>query len=492
MTQICVSLTDETTDKVVERMRELSGVADLFEVRGDLVLDLDLLHILREKSDPVLFTLLAASEGGRWDDEAHEQRRRLLLEAVKRGYDYVDVPYRARYTEVIAEKAGRGLVLSYHDVSGAPDDLDALYEEMCDAGADIVKIAINPKSIADVGRLLAFAKRAKAKGGTPLVAIAMGPMGIVSRVLAGRYGAPFTFASASAGSEAAPGQLPAALLRDLYRAREIGDATKVYGVLGANVERSLSPVLHNRAFASAGLDAVYVPLQAEALEPFMRSVPDLELSGFSVTRPYKIEILSFLDEIDETAALCGSVNTVTVLEGRLQGSTSDGVGVLAPLRKRIDLKDKKVVVLGAGGAARAAAVALVKRGASVRVLARDRDKASIVAAAAGCSFGSLLDIDKYPFDVLINATPVGTRPRTDATPIAAASHRPQSVVFDMVYDPLETQFLRDAQAKGAKLIDGLEMLIAQAVVQFEAWTGRDAPVAEMKSAALVLAQGQEE
>jgi shikimate 5-dehydrogenase len=149
-------------------------------------------------------------------------------------------------------------------------------------------------------------------------------------------------------------------------------------------------------------------------------------------------------------------------------------------------------VLGAGGAARAASVALVRRGAQVRVLARDRDKAGIVAAAAGCSFGSIADIDKYPFDVLINATPVGTQPQTDATPIPAASHRASSVVFDMVYDPLETQFLRDAQAKGATLIDGLEMLIAQAVVQFEVWTGHDAPVAEMKSAALFLAQGQQE
>ena len=491
MTQICVSLTDETTAQVIERMQQLAGIADLFEIRGDLVLDLDLLAILRGKTEPLLFTALAASEGGRWDDE-DPRRRRVLLEAVKRGYDYVDVPFRAEYMEVVVEKAGRGLVLSYHDIDGTPHDLDDLYRRMSDVGADIVKIATAPRSVADVGRLLAFAKRAKQKGGTPLVAIAMGPLGTITRVLAGRYGAPFTFASAAAGAEAAPGQIPAALMADLYRARDVSEATKVYGVLGANVERSLSPILHNRAFETAGLDAVYVPLQAEALAPFMEAAPHFELSGFSVTRPYKVDILPFLQEVDEAAALCCSVNTVVVHDGVMQGSTTDGVGILAPLKKRIDVKGKPVVILGAGGAARAAALALVRKGAHVTVLARDPDKAAFVAGAVGCGFGSLDDVAGQAFDVLVNATPVGSSDAPGATPVPSSLHRAGSVVFDMVYDPLETQFLRDAQAAGATIIGGLEMLIAQAVAQFEAWTGRDAPVQEMKSAALFLAQGQQE
>lgn len=491
MTQICVSLTEETTAQVVERMQELSGIADLFEIRGDLLLDLDLLAILRGKTQPLLFTALSVSDGGRWSDE-DPRRRRVLLEAVKRGYDYVDVPYRAEYMEVVIEKAGRGLVLSYHDLEGTPDDLDDLYRRMSDSGADIVKIATKPRSVAEVGRLLAFAKGVKQKGGTPLIPIAMGPLGILTRLLAGRYGAPFTFAAAAAGAEAAPGQISAALMADLYRVRDVSEATKVYGVLGSNVERSLSPVLHNRAFETVGLDAVYVPLQADALQPFMEAVPHFELSGFSVTRPYKVDILPFLDAVDEDAALCGSVNTVVVHDGVLQGSTTDGVGILAPLKKRIDVKGKPVVILGAGGAARAAALALVRRGAHVTVLARDADKAAFVAASVGCGFGAIDDVASQAFEVLINATPVGSTDAPNQVPVPASVHRPGSVVFDMVYDPLETQFLRDAQAAGATVINGLEMLLAQAVVQFEVWTGRDAPVQEMKSAALFLAQGQEE
>jgi 3-dehydroquinate dehydratase/shikimate dehydrogenase len=491
MTQICVSLTEETTARTVERMEQLSGIADLFEIRADLLLDLDLLALLRGKTQPLLFTALAVADGGRWSDD-DPRRRRVLLEAVKRGYDYVDVPFRAEYMEVVVEKAGRGLVLSYHDLDGTPDDLEDLYRRMSDVGADIVKIATLPRSVSEVGRLLALAKDVQHKGGTPLIAIAMGPLGVATRLLAGRYGAPFTFASAAAGAEAAPGQVAAALMADLYRVRDVSEATKVYGVLGVNVEKSLSPVLHNRGFESAGLDAVYVPLQAEALQPFMEAVPHFGLSGFSVTRPYKVDILPYLHAVDEDAALCGSVNTVIVQDGQLHGSTSDGLGILAPLRKRIDVKGKPIVILGAGGAARAAALALVRKGAHVTVLARDSDKAAQVAAAVGCGFGTLDDAAGQAFDVLINATPVGSADAPNATPVPASVHRADSIVFDMVYDPLETQFLRDAQAAGATVINGLEMLIAQAVVQFESWTGRDAPVSEMKSAALFLAQCQEE
>jgi 3-dehydroquinate dehydratase/shikimate dehydrogenase len=491
MTQICVSLTEETTTGVVARMAELAGIADMFEIRGDLILDLDLLTILRARTDPLLFTLLPVSEGGRWDD-ADPQRRLKLLEAVKRGYDYVDVPYRSGFEEVMAEKAGRGLVVSYHDLEGMPDDLDSLYAGMRETGADIVKIAIKPRSVADVGHLLAFARRKSEAGGPPLIPIALGPLGMITRIVAGRYGAPFTFASAAAGAEAAPGQLPAALMADLYRVRDVTPKTRVYGVLGADVERSLSPVLHNRAFEAAHVDAVYVALEAEALEPFIQALPALELSGFSVTRPYKVAMLQYLQEVDEAAALCESVNTVVVHDGMLQGSTTDGNGVLVPIKRRVDVKGKRVVILGAGGAARAAALALLRKGASVTVLGRDAAKAAVVAATVGCRSGALADVRSHAWDILINATPVGSSGAPDEAPIAADAHRKGTVVLDMVYDPLETRFLREAQAAGCTIIDGLEMLIAQAIVQFETWTGLEAPAAVMKSAALFLAQEKAE
>jgi 3-dehydroquinate dehydratase / shikimate dehydrogenase len=485
--QICVSLTEPTTKFVIDRMAALAGRADMFEVRGDLVTDLDLLEILRARTRPLVFACRPLAEGGRWDD-GESRRRMVLLEAVKRGFDYVDVEYRSDFMDVAMEKSGRGLIVSYHDLEGTPEDLDGLYGRMCGRGADVVKIAVTPRSVADVGRLLELAARVGSEGGKPLIAIALGPLGVVTRLVGGRYGAPFLYASAAAGAESASGQLPVAEMADLYRVREVGAATRVYGVLGGTVRRSLSPLLHNPAFAARRIDAVYVPLQAEAIEPFIRALPGLDLSGFSVTRPYKVEILPHLHEVEEQAAMCGSVNTVTVHQGTLRGSTTDGIGVVAPLKKRGELKGRTAVIVGAGGAARAAAFALRRKGARVTLAARNPDQAAEAAAAAGCAHVALADLPSQAWDVLINATPVGSAAAPTETPVPRNLHRRGTVVLDMVYDPLETRLLSEARAAGCITIDGLEMLLAQAVAQFETWTGLEAPIEAMTAAAMRIAQ----
>jgi shikimate dehydrogenase len=277
-------------------------------------------------------------------------------------------------------------------------------------------------------------------------------------------------------------------MADLFRARQITASTKVYGILGTDVTWSLSPVIHNRAFAECGLDAVYVPLQAEALEPFLGALPALRLSGFSVTRPYKVDIVPRLDSVDWTATLAGSVNTVRVRDGRLEGSSTDGLGILVPLRKKIAIKDREIVILGAGGAARAAALALLHEGARVTVLARNPKQAAAVAKDTGCAAGELERLADHAWDVLINATPLGSASMPAESPVPAALLRPGAVVFDMVYEPLETRLLREADKAGCETIDGLQMLLAQAAGQFEAWTGLDAPEEAMKSAALVAIQ----
>jgi 3-dehydroquinate dehydratase/shikimate dehydrogenase len=487
MTRICVTLAETTTEAVVDRMVDLGRLADLFEVRADMIADLDMLTLLRARTKPLIFTCRSALEGGHWKD-SETARRMTLLEAVKRGFDYIDVEYSSDFLDVVVEKSGRGLIVSFHDLEGMPEDLDALHQKMSGRGADIVKIAVTPRSVADVGRLLAFSRRAAEAGGKPLVAIAMGPLGVITRIVGGRSGAPFTYASTAMGMEAAPGQIPARQMGETYRVRSISRATKVYGILGSDVGRSLSPAIHNPGFVARGIDAVYVPLQAEAVEPFVAALPDLGLAGFSVTRPYKTGILKHCQEVEEAAALCGSVNTVTVHEGTLRGSTTDGLGVTAPLRKLIELKGKNVVILGAGGAARAAAMALRTKGARVTVFARTEAKAATMAGSVGCAYAPMSDLGQRSWDVLINATPVGSSASASETPLAASLHRKGTIVFDMVYDPLETRLLREAKAAGCTTISGIEMLLAQAIAQFETWTGMEAPVDVMRSALLQQAQ----
>jgi shikimate 5-dehydrogenase len=233
----------------------------------------------------------------------------------------------------------------------------------------------------------------------------------------------------------------------LYRVRSFSPSTRVYGVLGTDVMRSLSPEIHNRAFAACGLDAIYVPLQAEALTAFLEALPALGLSGFSVTRPYKWHIVPYLDEVDDVARAAGSVNTVSVVGSRLVGTSTDGEGVTLPL------------------------------------YARDLDKALVVAGELGVGAAALDTIADQPWDILLNATPVGSGAMPGQSLLPPEAHRAGTIVFDMVYEPLETPLLRDAREAGALVIDGLQMLVAQAVGQFQIWTGGEAPVDVMEAAA---------
>jgi 3-dehydroquinate dehydratase/shikimate dehydrogenase len=486
VTAICVSLTETTTGATLARMEALAPVADLFEVRADFVPDLDLAALLQARVKPLLFTCRPESEGGRWPDADPEGRRRLLHQAVERGFDLVDVELRSGFDDVIATKAGNGLVISFHDLERLPDDLDGLHARMAATGADIVKIVGTARSVADLGRLMAMASRQPwpTTPGRGLVALAMGPLGVPSRILGGRHGAPFTYASPVAGKEAAPGQLPAAVLADSYRVRSIGPETCVFGVLGSDVLRSLSPTIHNRAFAERGIDAVYVPLQAESLPAFLQALPDLGLSGLSVTRPYKSDILSHLHSVTPNAAEAGSVNTVVERDGRLLGLSTDGDGVLVPLRQHLDVAGRPVTIVGGGGAARAAAYTLGRAGARVTVRARRPEQAAEVAASTGCAHGPLAALADDSWDVLINATPVGSGAQPGESPVPSELLRPGAVVFDMVYEPRPTPLLRAAHAAGCRTVDGVEMLVAQAVGQFEAWTRAEAPVEAMTAAAL--------
>lgn len=490
MTTLCVSLTERRTVELIDRMADLGPLADLFEVRGDLVSDLDLLTILRSRTKPLIFTARAESEGGRMKDD-DPRRRTLLMEAIRRGYDYVDIEYQSGFFDLMTEKAGKGLIVSHHDLSGVPADLLGLYDSMAGAGADIVKIAVSPRSVSDVGRLMEFVRQ-KASATVPLIAIAMGPMGLITRVVAGKYGAPFVYAAAQVGHEAAAGQITAEEMDGVYAVRNIGRDTRVYGLVGGDVTRSLSPSMHNRAFLERGLDAVFVPLQSESLPAFFSALPHFDLSGFAVTRPYKVDVVSRVQAVDSIVTQCGSVNTVTVHpSGELHATSTDGLGVVASLRKRRDIRGQAVIILGAGGAARSAAAALEERGAQVRILARSRDKALAVAQVVGCAAGDLNVLLNAHWDVLINATPVGGRALIDQTLVPKALIKPGRIVFDMNYDPMKTRLLTEAEAVGCETISGFEMLLAQAAAQFEVWTGVEAPVDAMQASALLRAQTRE-
>jgi 3-dehydroquinate dehydratase / shikimate dehydrogenase len=480
MARICVTLGEGDTAEALARMAELAPVADLFEVRADLLSAVDLAALRAGATRPLLLTCRAASQGGRRADD-DPVRRDTLLAGLRLGFDHVDVEHGLGLADVMAA-AGPRLVLSHHDLAGTPGDLDGLYASLCAARPAVAKIVVTPRSFADVARLLAFAARVRATGPVPLVALAMGPLGIATRVLAGRYGAPWTYAATAPGREAAPGQLDARTLHEVYRARSISPATRVFGVLGGDVSRSLSPALHNRAFAERSLDAVLVPWSVDDLGAFWAALPSLDLAGFSVTRPYKADVIARLDAVEADAVRMDSVNTVVRTGEGWHGFSTDGDGLLAPLRARTALAGRRVVVLGAGGAARAAASALAAEGARTTLLAREPVRAADAAAASGSGHGPLERLADEPYDVLVNATPVGQAPRDGETLVPAALLRSGTVVLDMVTTPRETRLLREARAAGCVVIPGHEMLAAQGYRQFELWTRQAAPRDAMRAA----------
>jgi 3-dehydroquinate dehydratase/shikimate dehydrogenase len=349
-------------------------------------------------------------------------------------------------------------------------------------GAHAVKIAATCRTLGDVRRLLAPVRRRR-----DLVAVPMGETGEAARILALREGSALAYASVAQAT--APGQLSLASMRQVYRlGRRFGRSsqgltrrTRIYGVIGDPIGHSLSPLMHNAAFAARAVDAVYLPFRVRQLEDFIRAVRGFGISGFSVTLPHKERILEYLDGCDPLAAEIGAVNTVQVRgSGRLYGYNTDYAGVLRAIERHVPLAASRVLLVGAGGAARAAAFALAREGASVVIWARRPGKARALARAVGGEAIGRVALRKESFDAIVNCTPVGMYPG-GGSPLEAAELNARAVM-DLIYRPRKTELLKWAERRGIAVISGVEMFLAQGTAQWEIWTGRRAPVEVMRRA----------
>jgi shikimate dehydrogenase len=259
--------------------------------------------------------------------------------------------------------------------------------------------------------------------------------------------------------------------------------TKIYGILGRPVAHSLSPAMHNAAFRELGLNAVYVAFPVTSLAQAVAGLRGLAIQGVSVTIPFKEEIIPLLDGLDPQAAHIGAVNTVVNRDGRLYGYNTDWLGALAALKAKASLKGEHVLLLGAGGAARAIAFGILAEGCRVTLTDLDEPRAAVLARDLQVEAIALNALDQCPAAILVNATPVGMEPQVDDLPLNPDLLGRYRLVMDIVYKPLETRLLREAKARGAATLDGLQMLIHQATAQFELWTGKPAPLAVMSRAA---------
>jgi 3-dehydroquinate dehydratase/shikimate dehydrogenase len=501
--RVCVPVCVKSAAELRPSIGRAAEVGDIVELRLDCLeaKELDaaraqLGELLTKTNRPILITYRPKEQGGGVSLSLEE--RAVFWREVPlwlRGRALVDVELdllESPHAETLgALFEGFTVICSHHDFRETPADLERIYERMSRTHAHVSKLATRANSITDSIPLMRLVERGRREG-RGVIAVSMGAAGVLTRVLAPAFGAFLTYGSLDAVQATAPGQIDARELRDLYRVHELSEQTAVTGIVGSPVGHSLSPYMHNTAFASLGLDAVYLLFEVGDLSEFVGRMVDprtrelrWNLRGLSVTAPHKQAVIPHLDSVAPGAARIGAVNTVVVSEERgLEGFNTDADASVVPLAGLVELRGARVAVLGAGGAARSLLWALGERGAHSTVFARDEARGRAVAEEFGAEAGRLEGASFEGFDVVANTTPLGTRGAQETETAAAESQlRGARVAYDMVYNPAETRFLRAARAAGCETVGGLGMLVAQAEEQFRLWTGRVPPPGVMLDAA---------
>ena len=499
--RICVSVCAQNAQELGSSVERAARLADIIELRLDCLpgAELDkalsgLDALLSSHAKPFILTLRPAEQGGLREIDA---LNRIVFWLDRLG------PERAKgelldieldVARLLMQKEGLDwsrVICSYHDFSGTGSGPENLYQQMKQTPAGVIKIAIRALDATDSIPIFKLLERAKGEG-REIIAVAMGEAGIVTRILGPSRGSFLTYGALDKGRATAPGQPTAEELANLYRVHKITESTMVTGLIGGTIAHSISPHIHNAAFAQSDVDGVYVPFEVREVEGFLRRMArplsreiNWELRGLSVTAPHKRAVMQYLDWIEPSAREIGAVNTILVEGEELHGYNTDAVAFLSTLEEKFGhISGKGVAILGAGGAARSALWALMRAGAQVTVFARDEEKGARLGGEFGARAEALEGALFDGFDVVINATPLGTRSVSEGhTPVTLHQLRGARCAYDLVYNPSETRFLSEAIEAGCEVIGGLGMLISQAAEQFRLWTGRHAPVAAMMEAA---------
>ena len=504
-TLLAVPITAANTDSARRQIKSAQAArADILEFRLDHMANADWRTLLAEVSLPVIATLRPKDQGGKFNG-SEDQRLNLLAEIAKARPAFIDFEWphfesNSRTRQLISSLTSDSLdadkpalILSLHDFQGVPLDLNEIVAQMSSAPAAIVKVVCMAQSILDNLPLLDFVHQSSSSA----IILAMGQAGQISRVLAAKLGTFLSFSCLSLDESSAPGQIPLHKMRSLYHWERITPETSIFGVVGSPIAHSLSPDIHNAAFAKANFAGLYLPFLVEpGYQNFARFIDGflkrhwLNLRGLSITMPHKANALRYLHDnsahVDSLAERVGSINTIVIsphnqlsgyntdLDGALDALTS-GMGITRP-----ELASQKVAVLGAGGVARAIVAGLTHAGAQVLIYNRTAAKAQQLAQEFSASAVPLADLAQTPARIIINATSIGMYPHVQASPFPAEALKPGMTVFDTVYNPQQTLLLTQAKQAGANPIGGTKMFIRQAAKQFELWTDKSAPLNAMQ------------
>lgn len=513
-------MTAETAGEMIKNIRRAEEFADIIEVRFDALVagEIDKLlalmqtHAIRRPVLAAMHTICNSDTANETEAFEWDVWGRILRAKVSEYFD----PFQGAVAERLSENRKdlnyvpfekkdlfemareQKFVFSYH-FDSAPQNLSEIYERMAKSQADILKFAVQVEDASDAVDVWKLIERAK-RDSKEIIVIGMGEAGKWTRILGLAHGAFMTFAALDAGAETAPGQLTAQDVSDVYRVKHLDQETKVYGVLGDPVVHSLSPFLHNSAFAHEGVNAVFMPLLVKDLDQFIRRMVkpatrevELNFAGFAVTMPHKLAIIKHLDALDPMAEKIGAVNTVKITDdGKLTGYNTDADGFIQPLKEKFgEIDGARVAVFGSGGASIACVFALKRENYDVTVFARDARKAKQFSTEFGVEIrkipetGQRLAVHLSGFDVVVNATPIGMKgPLENESLLTANQLKGVKFVYDLVTSVVQTPLIREANIAGITAIGGFEMLIAQGARQFEIWTGRAAPLDLMRKSGL--------
>lgn len=484
--KVCVAILGSSVAEMLEKAKAALADSSFLEFRLDylpkpLAAIPQLEEFLAGRGDiTAIGTCRREANGGKFKGTLAAEFE-VLQKAATSGFHIVDLELESAEAATPAEleklrACGAAILISYHDFT-TTKGLDDVFDRMKPFAADFLKVVSTARSLTDNVTMMHFLERTSELA--HMVGICMGEQGVISRVLGLRAGSVFTFASSSPGAETAPGQIDARTLAETYRINQLDKATRIYGVAGNPIKHSLSPIMQNTAFRKETVNAVYLALQTTKLSDLLTLVREVPFSGLSVTMPLKEEIMPHLEKADPLSAKIGAANTIVrSQDGKLYGFNTDVAAVVRPLEKRLPLKGAKVLVLGAGGAARAAVFGLKDKHAEVYILNRTQESAQKLAREAHAKVVRQDQMAKSQFDVIVNATPCGMS-GVKPTHVLEPEELNAKIVFDLVYNPIETPLLRMAREKDLQVITGVEMFVQQGARQFEIWTGKPAPEEDM-------------
>jgi 3-dehydroquinate dehydratase/shikimate dehydrogenase len=497
--QVCVPVCAESVREMAAALQRSTDLCDLVELRLDCLEPSELKNVasvsevLAQAKRPSIVTYRPAEQGGKRQLDA---KSRLLFWIFNRPEaDFFDIEFDIATTPALFDR-GRQLdwsrvICSYHNFVGVPVNLLEIYDRISVSPARILKVAVQADDATDCIPLFQLMERA-AKNRRATIAIAMGSAGVATRILGPSRGGFLVYASADKQSAIAPGQISVKDLREVYRIDKLNPRTAITGLMGHPVVHSISSRIHNAAFHDSDENAVYIPFDVKDAGAFLRRMVhpttrevDWNMLGLSVTAPHKRAVIAHLDSVDSESQAIGAVNTIVAEKGKLRGYNTDWRGFIKPLEEKLgDLSDVRCAVIGTGGAAAAAIFALSSRLAAVTVFARDATKAEELHERFDVEWERIDEAHFGAFDAVINATPLGTSGSNEqSTPALASQLAGARLAYDLVYNPTDTLFLREARKAGCDTLNGLPMLIAQAAEQFKLWTGKDAPLEVMRDAA---------